>query len=62
MTNTQSANEFVKAEADEHGYDYVESQFASGYEPMLVNGVCCWCEKNDYGTWQPIGSKSLSRV
>lgn len=39
---TTTIEDFIKAEIDEWGFDYVEGKFASGYEPHLVNGVWCW--------------------
>lgn len=37
-----TANDFVKQQAEEWGWDYVEQKFAEGLEPVLVNGVWCW--------------------
>lgn len=39
---TTTAEDFVKSEIDEWGFDYVEAKFADGYEPTLVNGVWLW--------------------
>jgi MoxR-like ATPase len=35
-------DEFLIAEINEYGYDYVDIQFASGLEPTEVNGVWLW--------------------
>lgn len=44
---TTNADDFVRAEVDEWGFDYVEAKFATGYEPTLVNGVWCWYKAGD---------------
>ena len=39
---TTTIEDFVTAEIEEWGFEYVEAKFAEGYEPALVNGVVCW--------------------
>lgn len=39
---TTSADDFIRAEVAEWGWDYVDAKFAEGYEPTLINGVWCW--------------------
>lgn len=33
-----TVEDFIKQEIEEHGWDYVEAQFALGYEPCLIDG------------------------
>ena len=39
---TTNINDFIAAEIDEWGFDYVEAKFADGYEPTLISGIWCW--------------------
>jgi len=39
---TTIANDFIRSEVNEWGWEYVDSKFDEGYEPMLVNGVWVW--------------------
>lgn len=39
---TSTADDFIKSEVAEHGWDYVEAQFELGYEPAAHNGVWIW--------------------
>lgn len=34
--------QFVKAQIEEWGFEYVEELFASGYEPCIMDGRWCW--------------------
>lgn len=43
---TTTANDFIKQEVDEYGWDYVDDMFAQGYEPTLINGVWLWGEQD----------------
>lgn len=45
---TTTIEDFVKAEIDEWGFDYVDEKFAQGYEPIFVNGVWCWAKPNHF--------------
>lgn len=39
-----TADDFIRAEVEEHGWDYVEGKFALGYEPMAPNGFWVWMQ------------------
>ena len=52
---TTTAEDFFRAEVDEHGWDYVDAQFARGYEPTLVNGIWVW-RRNNTGSQHIFGS------
>lgn len=55
---TTTIEDFVKAELDEWGFDYVEAKFAEGYEPCFVNGYWEWHVKQSDNIGA-IGSNSL---
>lgn len=45
-----NANDFIRQEAEEHGYDYVDAQFALGYEVGLIDGsFFAWVKTAQYG-------------
>lgn len=44
---TTTYEDFVASEITEHGHDYVEAQFLSGYEPTIVNGIWVWYKHNE---------------
>lgn len=39
-------DDFVKAEVEEHGWEYVDALFDLGYEPMAPNGFWIWVPSN----------------
>lgn len=39
---TSTIDDFVRAEVEEHGWEYVDALFDSGYEPMAPNGFWVW--------------------
>jgi hypothetical protein len=55
---TTTAEDFVKSEIDEWGFDYVDDMFAQGYEPTLINGVWLWGEKDVLRILSPINVSS----
>lgn len=54
---TTTIEDFIQQQIAEYGHDYIETQFASGYEPMQVNGIWCWCEYNA-SRWVPVGTST----
>jgi len=38
----QTEDEFIVSETKEYGFEWVDEQFARGYEPKEVNGVWLW--------------------
>jgi hypothetical protein len=55
---TTTYEDFVHNEITEHGHDYVEGMFLSGYEPTIVNGIWVWHRSNNRSNGVPIHNQS----